>query len=101
MPPVGELRWKEPVPADADDGIYEAYYFGKSGLQTETPSERASYYAQGEDCLTLNVWTSDETQTSGKPVMERTALPKDAGVSSMTASHANFTGTYRSVSSTW
>ena len=68
-PPVGDLRWKEPVPADADDGIYEAYYFGKSGIQTETPSERASYYAQGEDCLTLNIWTSDETQTSGKPVM--------------------------------
>lgn len=68
-PPVGDLRWKEPALADEDDGVYEAYYFGKVGIQTEASSERSSYYAQGEDCLTLNIWTSDKTQASGKPVM--------------------------------
>ncbi len=54
-PPVGDLRWKMPVPAEAEDGIYEAFYYGKSGIQTEAESERASFYPQGEDCLTLNI----------------------------------------------
>ena len=29
-PPVGNLRWKAPVEYLPDDGIYEAYYNGKS-----------------------------------------------------------------------
>ena len=58
LPPVGERRWKPPVDAPAGDGVYEAVYFGKSGIQTEAETERASLYLQGEDCLTLNVWTS-------------------------------------------
>ena len=55
-PPVGELRWQPPVDASGDDGVYEAFCFGKSGIQTEADTERASLYLQGEDCLTLNVW---------------------------------------------
>ena len=67
--PVGPLRWK-PVSAAADgDGIYEAYYFGKSGIQTEAASEPASYYPQGEDCLTLNVWVNSSNSDTKKPVM--------------------------------
>ena len=27
--PVGEYRWKAPVDVEPDDGVYEAYYFGK------------------------------------------------------------------------
>ena len=69
LPPVGKLRWKPPVPAEKDGGTYEAFYFGKSGIQTDAETERASLYVQGEDCLTLNVWTSDKTETEGKPVM--------------------------------
>jgi len=69
-PPVGGLRWKPPVDAGADSGIYEAYFYGKSGIQTEAASERASLYYQGEDCLTLNVWTAGAADTSsGRPVM--------------------------------
>ena len=68
-PPVGALRWKRPVPAPKDTGVYEAYYYGKSGIQTEAETERASLYPQGEDCLTLNVWTSDAVSSAGKPVM--------------------------------
>ncbi|MBR0087207.1 MAG: carboxylesterase/lipase family protein [Lachnospiraceae bacterium] len=69
--PVGKLRWKPPVDKAEGDGVYEAFYFGKSGIQTETESERASLYLQGEDCLTLNIWTAAEGQEeSGKrPVM--------------------------------
>ena len=58
LPPVGNLRWKPPVDATENEGVYEAYYFGKSGIQTEAESERASLYYIGEDCLTLNVWTA-------------------------------------------
>ena len=68
-PPVGALRWKKPLPAPDDDGVYETKYNGKSPVQTEWPSERASYYPQGEDCLYLNVWTAVEPRTEGKTVM--------------------------------
>ena len=61
-PPVGGLRWKAPVDAAPNDGVYEALYFGKSGIQAGAKS--ASLNRQGEDCLTLNVWTSG-AQSSG------------------------------------
>ena len=32
-PPVGELRWKEPQPAEAWEGIRDASRFGPMGLQ--------------------------------------------------------------------
>ena len=67
-PPVGSLRWKPPVDAPPSDKVYEAVYFGKSGIQTEAESERASMYLQGEDCLTLNVWNSADA-SSDRPVM--------------------------------
>jgi len=63
-PPVKNLRWKPPVMADTDDGIYEAFYFGHSPIQTPWPSEEASYYPNSENCLTLNVWTSAEEEIS-------------------------------------
>lgn len=68
-PPVGDLRWKRPVAAAEDQGVYEAFYYGKSGIQTKAETERASLYPQGEDCLTLNIWTSDAVSTAAKPVM--------------------------------
>ena len=78
MPPTGERRWKRPVDAPESDGVFEAFYYGKSAIQTEAWSERASLYYQGEDCLTLNVFTgsSEEAneagegrENAGKPVM--------------------------------
>ena len=68
-PPVGGLRWKDPVPAKDRSGVFEAYYFGKSPIQTEWISEAGSYYLQGEDCLTLNVWTNSDGPSDGKTVM--------------------------------
>ena len=67
--PVGELRWKAPVDVVPDDGIYEAYYNGKSPCQGEGISEGASLYVQGEDCLYLNIWKADDASTEKKPVM--------------------------------
>ena len=69
QPPIGELRWKRPVPVQPDDGVYEAYFNGKSPIQTEWPTERASYYPQGEDCLYLNIWCNRTCTDPKKPVM--------------------------------
>ncbi len=67
--PVGEYRWKAPVDFVPDDGVYEAYYNGKSPYQMEAISEGGSLYVQGEDCLYLNVWKADEASAEKKPVM--------------------------------
>ena len=67
--PVGELRWKAPVDVVSDDGVYEAYYNGKSPCQSEALSEGASLYVQGEDCLYLNIWRADDATKEKKPVM--------------------------------
>ena len=66
--PVGNLRWKAPVEFVPDDGVYEAYYNGKSPCQNEAASEEGSLYVQGEDCLYLNVWKADDGGKK-KPVM--------------------------------
>ena len=42
--PVGELRWKAPVEFVPDDGIYEAYYNGKSPRQVEFSYDAGSLY---------------------------------------------------------
>ena len=65
--PVGNLRWKAPVDVTPDDGVYEAYYYGKTPMQAE--GDPAALYIQGEDCLYLNVWKTDDTSTEKKPVM--------------------------------
>lgn len=68
-PPTGERRWKRPEPVDPDSGVYEAYYNGKSPIQTRWETEVASYYPQGEDCLYLNIWTSRNCTEKNRPVM--------------------------------
>lgn len=68
-PPVGVLRWKAPEPAEDCDGVFEAYFNGKTPIQTEWMTEQASYYRQGEDCLYLNVWKNLTDNTPKKPVM--------------------------------
>ena len=68
-PPVGKLRWKAPEPVDDDNTVREAYYNGKTPLQTEWPSEQASYYPRSEDCLYLNVWKNLTDTSTNKPVM--------------------------------
>ena len=57
--PVGELRWKAPVDAVPNDGVYEAYYNAKSAYGN-AQLETGSLYYLDEDCLYLNVWRSDE-----------------------------------------
>lgn len=68
-PPVRELRWKAPAPVDDGYTVREAIYNGKSPIQTEWPTEQASFYPQSEDCLYLNIWQNLADKTADKPVM--------------------------------
>ena len=68
-PPTGELRWKDPILAEDDTKVYEAYYFGKAPIQTEWENELGSYYPKSEDCLYLNVWINSKDTSKNKPVM--------------------------------
>ena len=81
MAPVGMRRWKAPEPAAPGSGVYEALYFGRSCIQTEEASERASLYMQGEDCLTLNIWTGSPKEEApsdtAAPTAEEPAAPSD------------------------
>ena len=67
LQPVGERRWKRAVPLADSDEVFEAYYNGKTPIQTEIDSERASCYKQGEDCLYLNIWS--DLSVKNKTVM--------------------------------
>ena len=62
--PIGHLRWKAPVDVAPDDGVYEAYYFPKASCQ-----DKSVITYQGEDCLYLDVWRSDDESGKKKPVM--------------------------------
>ena len=62
--PVGNLRWKAPVDVAPDEGVYEACHFAKLSVQDPSVTDH-----QGEDCLYLNVWRSDEVTAKKKPVM--------------------------------
>ena len=77
VPPVGSRRWKVPEPAPVDCGVYEARYFGNSCIQTEEASERASLYTQGEDCLTLNIWTRSPATQDHSLLQDQSHAPQD------------------------
>ena len=65
--PVGNLRWKAPVDVTPNDGVYEAYYYGKAPIQEH--GDPAAEYGTSEDCLYLNVWRAADESTAKKPVI--------------------------------
>ena len=62
-PPVGDLRWREPQPPAAWEGIRDGSGFGaccSQPVNTMQPPYTAEFSVAGEgseDCLFLNVWT--------------------------------------------
>ena len=71
LPPVGELRFKAPVPIPESDQQILAYNFGHTAVQEIDEIESASISSQGqsEDCLTLNIWNHNMASGIQKPVM--------------------------------
>ncbi|MGA2563081.1 MAG: carboxylesterase family protein [Steroidobacteraceae bacterium] len=68
QPPVGALRWREPLPVKAWPGVRAATSFGPACAQTPQLLPDIAKTSK-EDCLYLNVWTPDWPSKSGKPVM--------------------------------
>lgn len=77
-PPVGDLRWKEPQPPLAWDGVRDASEFCASCMQNLVHSHLPNgpwteeFMVQdsvSEDCLFLNIWTPAKTPEDKLPVL--------------------------------
>jgi para-nitrobenzyl esterase len=69
-PPVGELRWKAPMPAAKWSGIRKATDFGSYCLQGNIYGDMNFRGATGsEDCLFLNIWVPADSSKKKLPVM--------------------------------
>ena len=70
-PPVGDLRFRAPEPPERWTEVADATSFGPACPQPSIPNVPLDLgAAQGEDCLSLNIWASSETQPgAGKPVL--------------------------------
>ena len=64
--PIGELRWRESAPVKAWTGVREATAFGAPCAQNAGGRMQES---SSEDCLFLNVWTSQWPPAAKTPVM--------------------------------
>jgi para-nitrobenzyl esterase len=58
-PPVGDLRWRPPVPVETWTGIRKADAFAPACMQTGVSMPGETPPAVSEDCLYLNLWTPD------------------------------------------
>jgi para-nitrobenzyl esterase len=65
-PPVGDLRWRPPVPTKPWAGVRDATRYGPPCAQNTGGRMQES---SGEDCLFLNVWTPEWPPKSPLPVM--------------------------------
>lgn len=68
-PPVGGLRWKAPKKLENCDKVFEAKHFGPSSIQVSYKGNVLSSHQQSEDCLYLNVYTTDIASDELKPVV--------------------------------
>jgi para-nitrobenzyl esterase len=73
QPPVGERRFRPPVPPEPWDGVRDVARFGASHIQRYDPVEGplmhdSTRQPAGDDCLNLNVWTPDPA-SGGLPVL--------------------------------
>ena len=67
MPPVGDLRWREPRPAAHWSGVRAADQFGPRCMQRHMWDDMFFRSpAASEDCLYLNVWTPADLKRAGQ-----------------------------------
>lgn len=61
-PPVGDLRWRPPQPAQPWEGVLKTDRFKPGSIQNQK-------LEQSEDCLYLNIWTAAKSKKDMLPVM--------------------------------
>lgn len=66
--PVGNLRWKAPVPKLPWQGVYKAKNWGGRPFQTNDPNQNGNAIPMSEDCLYLSVLTPAKTKDAKLPV---------------------------------
>jgi para-nitrobenzyl esterase len=66
-PPTRELRWKSPEPVPKWTGIRKAVDFGSACPQL--PAPWLPYIEGKEDCLYLNIWTTELRKDANCPVL--------------------------------
>jgi len=62
-PPVGDLRWRAPQPAEKWEGVRMATEFAPGPVQGQDFS-----FGKSEDCLYLNIWTPAKSAKDRIPV---------------------------------
>ncbi len=70
-PPVGDLRWREPQPPQAWEGVRPAVQYGHSCFQIDSSDMEGAGDPgpMSEDCLYLNVWMPDLEPDEPLPVL--------------------------------
>lgn len=74
-PPVGNLRWKPPVPVAPWQGVKTADQFSPSCMQRIVNEfgpwtyEFMTHTQVSEDCLYINVWTATKSAKEKRPVL--------------------------------
>ncbi len=66
--PVGNLRWKAPVPKAPWQGVYKAEKWGDRPFQTVDPNQNGNDLGMSEDCLYLSVETPAKSKEEKLPV---------------------------------
>lgn len=66
--PVGNLRWKSPVPKAPWQGVYHAENWGSRPPQQTDPNQNGNEIGMSEDCLYLCVMTPAKTSDERLPV---------------------------------
>ena len=74
-PPIGDLRWRPPLPPASWDGVRKTDAFGASCMQLKA-GERLPWTSEfmvqnqiSEDCLYLNIWTPRADASARLPVI--------------------------------
>jgi para-nitrobenzyl esterase len=68
-PPVGNLRWREPMPVKPWPGVRDAGEYCATCSQIDAGWNKTAAGLGQEDCLFLNVWAPEWPPKSKKPVM--------------------------------
>ena len=78
-PPVGDLRWRAPQPAEPWEGVLNADRKPKIAMQPQPGEDWTDFYTKelnptayeytvSEDCLYLNIWSPAKSEADNLPV---------------------------------